>query len=260
MAGGSVLDAGDPEVEHLQGPVARRKDVRGLDVPVNDPFGVCGGEDVEELIGDGEDRPRVKPLTAALHEGLQPGPVQQLHDKERRPILSDVVVHDEHRPRVLDRVGRVPLAQEASAHVLAHAQLRVEHLDRELGLVAVRRLEDDGHAADAQDAVEAVLAAQDGAEPSLSTGNLAGRHRLDDPCGRREPAGPDHPAREDSRRRSAVTSLPRAASPVIRLSCVNRDRHGGPASSPNEGGLAPAIRPSPFGRLSASAVAPVRAP
>ena len=42
----------------------------------------------------------------------------------------------------------------------AHRELRVEHLDGEALLVAVRGRVDDGHAADAQDAVEPVLAAQ----------------------------------------------------------------------------------------------------
>ena len=54
-------------------------------------------------------------------EVLDRDPVEQLHDEERRAVLGDVVVHHAHRARVLHRVGDVPLAQEAAAHLLARA-------------------------------------------------------------------------------------------------------------------------------------------
>ena len=39
---GALDQFGEPEVEHLGAPVARDDDVRGLDVAVDDPFGVRG--------------------------------------------------------------------------------------------------------------------------------------------------------------------------------------------------------------------------
>ena len=96
--------------------------------------------------------------------------VEQLHHEERGAVLGDVVVHDAHRARVLHRVRGVALAEEARADVLARAQLRVEHLHGELGLVAVGRRVDGGHAADAEDAVEAVLAHDDGPHPVMDEG------------------------------------------------------------------------------------------
>ena len=46
-------------------------------------------------------------------------------------------------------------------HVLADTEPGVEHLHRELGLVAVRRLVDGRHATHAEHGVEAVLPAKD---------------------------------------------------------------------------------------------------
>ena len=79
-------------------------------------------------------------------------PVEELHHEERGAVLGDVVVDDQHGAGVLHRVRGVPLAEEARPHVLADAELRVEHLHGELGLVPVRRLVDRGHPADAEDA------------------------------------------------------------------------------------------------------------
>jgi hypothetical protein len=91
--------------------------------------------------------------------------VEQLHDQKRRAVLRYVLVHHDDGARVLDRVGGgVAFAQETRADVRVERYLRVEHLQREFGLVSVRRLVDDCHAPDSEDAVEAVLAAQSRAE------------------------------------------------------------------------------------------------
>ena len=95
-------------------------------------------------------RPRRELPAAALPQVLERAAVEELHHEERRPVLRDVVVHDEHGARVLHRVADVPLAQEALLQVLPEAQLRVQDLDGELGLVPVRGGEDRGHPADAE--------------------------------------------------------------------------------------------------------------
>ena len=76
---------------------------------------------------------------ACSHNAVDALAVQQLHDEERRAVLADVVVDDAHGAGVLDGVRGVAFAQEARAEVLAQTELRVEHLDGELGLVPVRR-------------------------------------------------------------------------------------------------------------------------
>ena len=83
--------------------------------------------------------------------------LEQLHHEERDAVVGDVVVDDGDDARVLDRVGDVPLAEEALPQALAQAELRVEHLDRELRAVAVRGRVDRGHAADAEHVVDVVL-------------------------------------------------------------------------------------------------------
>ena len=139
----------DAEVEHLDAAVARDEEVRGLDVAVDDARRVRRGEHVEQLAADRDGhRARAARRPSGSSSWSTDVPVEQLHDEERRAVLGDVVVHDAHGARVLHRVGGVPLAQEPRAHARASGQLRVQHLDGELGLVAVRGLVDDGHPAD----------------------------------------------------------------------------------------------------------------
>jgi hypothetical protein len=96
---------------------------------------------------------------AALAQLVDRDAVEELHDDVRRAVVGHVVVDHAHDPRVLHGVGRVAFAAEARHRPLVARELGEEHLDREFGAVSVRRLVDDGHPADAQDGVEAVLPA-----------------------------------------------------------------------------------------------------
>ena len=100
-----------------------------------------------------------------LHPDLVDGrAVEELHDEERGAVLGDVVVDDGDRAGVHHRVRDVPLAEEARAHRLSRREVGVEHLDREHLAIAVLRHVDGRHAADAEDALERVLPAQDDAD------------------------------------------------------------------------------------------------
>ena len=108
----SVTEARDAEVEHLQSPVAREEDVRGLDVAMDDRLRVRGGEHVEELVTDGENDPRRQTAPGALPEAIDGVTFEQLHDEEGRAVFGHVIVEDGDRAGVLHGVGDVPLAQK----------------------------------------------------------------------------------------------------------------------------------------------------
>ena len=76
---------------------------------------------------------------------------------------------------MLHGVGRVGLPQKPRAHAGIGVELAVEDLDRELRLIAVRRGVDRRHAADSEDRVEPVLAAQDRPEAVVGLGREAWR-------------------------------------------------------------------------------------
>ena len=160
---------------------------------MNDLVRVRGGQDVEELYPDGDDDRQLEPPGVLLPEGLDGPSLEQLHDDEREAVFRHVVVEDRHRAGVLDRVGDVPFAKKARAHVPLQGQVCVQQLDRELLAVPVGCSEHRRHAADAEDPVEVVLAAQHRAEPLLRPREdlFVRRHRpLATPPGR-----PQAPAR-----------------------------------------------------------------
>jgi hypothetical protein len=123
---GLVLNAGDAEVEHLEHPFGREKQIVGFDVPVDDPAGVGRGEHIEELVAEGEHLATGQATAEALRASLQGLPAQQLHHEERRAVLGDVVVEHAHGARVEHGVGDVTLAQEAGPCVAVQRQFLVE--------------------------------------------------------------------------------------------------------------------------------------
>ncbi len=152
-----IADPCDTEVEDLDLSLAADKEVRWLDVTMHDALRMRGGEGVEQLMGDAEDVGDSE--SAALHrrELLHRESFEQLHHEESRPVLCHVVVEDVDGAGVLYRVGGIALAQEPGANVFAERELRVEQLDGELLLVAVRRCIDRRHAANPEHAIETVL-------------------------------------------------------------------------------------------------------
>ena len=163
VGGASSVDVAkprDPEVEHLDLPVARHHHVRRLDVAVDDVLRVGRGEHVEQPLGHGEHLRQRESAALPITELLQGRPLEQLHHEECRPVLRDVVVEHRDGPRVLDRVRDVALAHEARTQPRVHRQLGVQHLHRDALLVPVRGRVDGGHAPDAQQAIESVLAVE----------------------------------------------------------------------------------------------------
>ena len=125
---------------------------------------MCGRQNLEQLADD-VDGDLVRHLVReALPDLLDARAFEELHDEEGDAVLGDVVVRHEHRAGVLHGVGRVALAQEARANRRVAAQVREQHLDRELGAVAVRGAVHDGHSPDADERIEPVLAVQRRAE------------------------------------------------------------------------------------------------
>ena len=85
-------------------------------------------------------------------------PLEQLHDHEGSTLRGGVVVDDAHHAAMPDRVRDVALAQEPLLDVVGDREGVVQHLDGDAMAVAMGRRVDGGHAADAEHALEAILA------------------------------------------------------------------------------------------------------
>ena len=147
---GPVSKARDAEVEDPELAVVGQEEVGRLDVAMDDAFGVRGGEDRQQGVGDGHRQLQGDVLAAPLPHLIYRRPLEELHHHERRAILGDVVVEDPHAPGVSHRVREVTLPDEPGPDVLVTGELGVEHLDREAGLVSVRGRVHHRHPAHAQ--------------------------------------------------------------------------------------------------------------
>ena len=87
-----------------------------------------GFEHVQDLVGDGQHFGGVQP-TLPFEAGVESLTLEQLHHQEGRAVVGHVVVDDLGCPRMIDRVGDVAFAQEASGHLGVDGQLGVEDLD-----------------------------------------------------------------------------------------------------------------------------------
>jgi hypothetical protein len=174
MAG--LGEASDAEVEHLHEAVRRYVDVRRLDVAMKNAVTVRHREEVEHLVGRMEDLPEPKTATSTARKLLQRVPREELHHEEGAPLV-DVVVEDEDRRRMVDLVGDVPLAHEASDELGLRGILGVEHLDGDAAAVPVSRGEDRRHPANADDRVEPPLALEHRPD-ALLCARKRGRSRL----------------------------------------------------------------------------------
>jgi len=164
-------EARDAEIQDLHAAVLREKDVLRLDVAVDDPARVRGGEDVEQAVGDLHrllDGHAAAEATRARVGGLA---LEELHDEERGAVLGLVVVEHAHDARMVHGVRDVPFAREAGADVAQHRELRVQHLERDAAPVAVGRRIHGAHAADAEEAIDLPLPAD--ARPHASLGDVA---------------------------------------------------------------------------------------
>ena len=138
-----------PEVEDLQHlrPVTLRhdEDILGLEIAVDDPRLMRGGERVEDLLEPVEQGvDRVTSPREAIAERLS---LEQLHGDEERSVLRvETRVVDLDDPVVTDLSGRADLTQETRACRLVLADVLEQDLERDLLLgELVLRDEDRAH-------------------------------------------------------------------------------------------------------------------
>jgi hypothetical protein len=155
---GVLHRAGQAEVSDLDAPAALgQQDVGRLDVAVDQPLFVGGVQTGGDLQADAQhlpDRRRPVPFEMAFERGT----VDELHDQVRHgPGVLDGVNAD--NVVVADRGGDPGLADEALVGRVAVGQVRGQHLDGDDTLQPlVERLEDDAHAALADDSQHLVMA------------------------------------------------------------------------------------------------------
>ena len=177
-----AVQAGDPEVEDLQRPLARQEQVLRLDVAVDDPLVVRGDEHAEKLASELRDDQGRQPAPLRARQALQVLALEQLHDQEGGAIVGRVLVEHAHRAGVVDLVGDDPFAQEPGVDVGVERHVRVQHLDGHAAPDAdVPPRVHGGRAPDPDEALEEVLAAEDPADAAFGE-RVHVEHRPAIPC------------------------------------------------------------------------------
>src|ERR1019366_4786997 len=129
-----------------------------------DSFLVRRRQDVEHLPHELRHFPRRNPAPP-LPQRLQRLAFEQIHDEKEGTVLGDAVVENANRPRVVNAVGRVALAQKADPNVAVRIDGVVKKLDRDaIAISQMRRREHRAHGPDSENAVESVFALEDSAE------------------------------------------------------------------------------------------------
>ncbi len=158
-------EARNAEVEDLDLALGGHHHVLGLHIPVDDPDGVGGGQDVEQLL-DGEEHliggKPAAPGGGALAQGRA---LQQLHHQEGAAVVIEIVVEHVDDPAVLDLVGEVSLPTEAGCDVGIDRPAPVEHLHRAPHAIAVSRGVHRAHAAHIDQGIQVPLLAQGAPNP-----------------------------------------------------------------------------------------------
>ena len=162
---GHLAGAGprDPEVRHLDPPLASDEDVVRLDVAVDDPVPVRGAECGEDLAGV-VDRDLDRGLPAGDDQLLQRAPVEELH-RDVVGALGLAAVVDRDDVRMREPGGVLRLAPEALHERVVGRVAVVEDLDRDpaaellvLGEVDLR------HPARTELADDAIATVEDGSD------------------------------------------------------------------------------------------------
>ena len=115
-----------PEVEHLDAPIARAHQVVALDVAMQDLPLVRRRQRLGRVGHQAQRLRRLDPLARQLRQRLA---VDELHDHEDLPVPRPDVVH-RHDPRMVQRARRLRLAQEARLHLLLAGARYRQQLER----------------------------------------------------------------------------------------------------------------------------------
>ena len=150
---------GDAEVGDLDPAVGPDQDVARLDVAVDEPAGMSGGEGLRDAGPDPGDLPRVE-RTAPAQDRREVLPVDQLHDDVRAArVLAEVVDGDD--VGVAERGRRLGLRAETRREIGIAQVLRTEQLERDVATeLGIGGAVDGRHPAAAQQLDQAVAAAQ----------------------------------------------------------------------------------------------------
>ena len=138
------------KVEDLEPAVFRKKDIRGLEIAVDEAGAVHGAKDVGNLVGPLQSLREIQPPILAQAKRFKRLPLQQIHHQVWLSGLRVTVVEDTDDARVLHGVGEVPLGQKALAEIAVHGQDLAQDLHRGDGTVAVRGASHDGHGTGAE--------------------------------------------------------------------------------------------------------------
>ncbi len=152
---------GDPEVGHLDLALARHEHVARLDVAMDEPVGMCGGNRAGDLGGQAG-RLAGRQGAGSPDDRGEVLAIDELHHDERAGRIGAVVV-DAHDPAIVERGRRLRLCAEPGEEVGVLAVLGTQHLDRDIALeLRVVRPVDRGHATLAEELDQAVAPAEDG--------------------------------------------------------------------------------------------------
>src|ERR1019366_858234 len=147
---------------------------------------------LQQLTHERHDLADAHPPSASFPTGIERLAVEEVHDDEDGAVLGGVVVEHSHRSGVADAVRRVALTEETGPETGVDRELPVEDLHSDdVRVPKVGRRVDAGHAADAENAIQAVLSAEDRAYARLrSVTQVVVRHRHRSPQASPRPSGP----------------------------------------------------------------------
>ena len=166
-----VVQPRDPEVEDLDRAVVVRNRFAGLRSRWMMPLACAAASTSRSCVADRHDEPRPAGARRQRSRRSSSGaPSSSSMTTNADPSSAMSSSSTATAPGCSTEFATYPSRRKRVADLLAHRELGVEHLDGEALLVPVRGRVDDRHPADAEHAVEAVLAAEH--MPEARFGNL----------------------------------------------------------------------------------------